>query len=344
MRRFLLVILAVGLLGGYLHYARGWDWTRLYQETAGRLPFLSSASSTLPFGARGTGTHWETGTSLETSRLQGGAAVVGDRLYVVGGLDGYGRTLRSMEVYDFVEDKWTTGPLLPQALHHPAVATDGRLVYVIGGFVGLSRQPVDQAWSYDPAAREWRELPKLGDFRGAAAATYLDGKIYVMGGVTDAGVTASVEAYSPVGDKWTEMPPMAQARQDFAAFVLDGKIFAAGGRDSGADATDTVEAYDPRTNKWQKAAPMYEKRSDFAAAVQGGRAYVFGGEIPDQSVLGRVSFYEPKTNTWRPFSPDLPTARHGLAAVSWRDRIYTLAGGRRPGWSVTALNQVLFLK
>jgi N-acetylneuraminic acid mutarotase len=344
MRRFLIMVLAVGALGAYLYYARGWDWERLYRETLGRIPYLNSQTATAPLGTRGVGVHWEEGAPLDTSRLQGGTAIVDGHVYVVGGLDGFGRTLDSLEIYDLAKDTWTLGPIMPQAMHHPAIATDGKLIYVVGGFLGLSRQTVDMAWAYDPNLREWRELAKPGDFRGGAAATFLDGKLYLLGGVTDAGVTASAEVYDPASDKWDNLPSMSLARQDLAAFALDGKVYAVGGRDSGTDTTDRVEAYDPKTGKWQTVAPLPTKRSDFAAVTWDGQAYVLGGEIPDQAVLGDVDSFDPKTGTWKALTTVLPHPRHGLGAAAWNDRLYTFGGGRRPGWSVTGLNEILFLK
>ena len=344
MRRFLFMVIAVGLLGAYLYYAWGWDGERLYRETLGRIPYLSSQTATLPLGQRGTGVHWEEGAPLETSRLQGGTALVDGHVYVVGGLDGYGRTLNSLEIYDLAKDTWALGPIMPQALHHPAVTTDGKLIYVVGGLIGLSRQTVDQAWVYDPSDREWRELAKPGDFRGGAAAAFLDGKLYVMGGVTDAGVSASGEVYDPVKDSWNDLPDMSLARQDLAAFALDGKVYAVGGRDSGTDVTNKVEAYDPQTGKWQPVASLPTKRSDFAVAIWNGQAYVLGGELPGKSVLGDVDVFDPKAGTWKALTTVLPHARHGLGAAAWNDRLYVIGGGRRPGWSVTGLNEILFLK
>jgi N-acetylneuraminic acid mutarotase len=344
MRRFLSMVIAIGVLGAYLYYARGWDWERLYRETLGRIPYLNSQTATAPLGSRGVGVHWEEGAPLETSRLQGGTALVDGHVYVLGGLDGFGRTLNSLEVYDLAKDTWAIGSLMPQSLHHPAVATDGQMVYVVGGFIGLSRQTIDQAWVYDPGDHEWSELAKPGDFRGGAAAAYLDGKVYVLGGVTDAGVTASAEVYDPASDSWNNLPPMSRARQDLVAFALDGNIYAAGGRDSGTDTTDLVEAYDPKTGKWQTVASLPTKRSDFAVTTWNDQAYVLGGEIPDQAVLGDVDVFDPKAGTWKALTTVLPHPRHGLGAVVWNDRLYAIDGGRRPGWSVTGLNEILFLK
>jgi hypothetical protein len=36
----------------------------------------------------------------------------------------------------------------------------------------------------------------------------------------------------------------------------------------------------------------------------------------------------------------MPTARHGLGAAAWRNFIYTIGGGPKPGGSVSDRNEV----
>jgi hypothetical protein len=55
-----------------------------------------------------------------------------------------------------------------------------------------------------------------------------------------------------------------------------------------------------------------------------------------------VYAYSPAANRWRRL-PDLPTPRHGLAVVGIGSTIHVIAGGPRPGLSVSATNESLDL-
>jgi hypothetical protein len=66
-----------------------------------------------------------------------------------------------------------------------------------------------------------------------------------------------------------------------------------------------------------------------------------GGEAPS-GTLRRVYGFNLRTRTWRRFR-DLPTPRHGLGVVAHGGRLYTLAGGPRPGLFVSGANEYLTL-
>jgi N-acetylneuraminic acid mutarotase len=75
-----------------------------------------------------------------------------------------------------------------------------------------------------------------------------------------------------------------------------------------------------------------------ASAAFNETIYVFGGEEPSDTFNNNEK-YDPETNTWTSAQP-MPTARHGLAAVSIDDKIYIIGGGPQPGGSQTNLNEI----
>jgi N-acetylneuraminic acid mutarotase len=94
---------------------------------------------------------------------------------------------------------------------------------------------------------------------------------------------------------------------------------------------------------------MPTKRSGIAAAASpvDGNIYVFGGENPFKyegpvKTFDIVERYNPKTNTWTIEQP-MPTARNGLAATSYDNKIYVIVGGNKPGLFVGNVNKVLSL-
>lgn len=338
---FLFLIVAVG---AYLHYVQGWDWTRLRRTRVVSVVLREDASATTtPIGTRGTGTHWETAAPMLKTRTDFGAAAIGDTLYVVGGVDGLWGSLDSVEAYDIAGDAWREVATLPMPIHHPAVATDGSKLYVLGGFTGLAARPLDSGYVYDPKADAWRELGRLNDFRGGAAAAFLDDRLYILGGQTSAGADGVLEQYDVERSGWNGLRDMPTPRTRLQAVALDGRMYAIGGS-KGSISTNlaTTEAYDPGLEEWKTVGQMSVPRSGFAAALNGGLIYVFGGESAS-GTIETIETFDPKKGAWSSLIQPMPDPRHGLAAVAWKNRIYVLGGGRRKGLSVTDINSVLIL-
>src|SRR5918999_5426286 len=77
---------------------------------------------------------WSNGTSMPTSRSEITATIIGDNIYVIGGLDKSGNVLDTVEVYNIKNDSWKTVAPLPQPLHHTTASNFDGKIYVIGGF------------------------------------------------------------------------------------------------------------------------------------------------------------------------------------------------------------------
>lgn len=344
MRKFIGFLLVLAGIGAYLYYVQGWDLAKVRRVPGIGAMLQPDASATAtPIGSRGEGTHWETLAPMPQARVDFGAATIGDTIYVVGGVDGYLRTLDSLEAYDIATDAWRELAPLPQPIHHPAVATDGKKLYVLGGLTGLAARPLDSAFAYDPQTGAWQELGHLNDFRGGAAAA-VSQRLYVMAGRTNAGIDDALEYYDFDHGNWNGRMPVPTARTQLQAVAVGGKIYAIGG-DKGSLATDlgTTEAYDPAIDAWKSLPSMAVARSAFAAAESGGRIYAFGGERKG-GVIDTVEVFDPAKGSWSTLGLAMPDPRHGLAAASWKNRIYVLGGGRRSGWSVTDLNTALILE
>ena len=75
-----------------------------------------------------------------------------------------------------------------------------------------------------------------------------------------------------------------------------------------------------------------------AAAALNGKIYVFGGEqwVPEQKVFTNSWEYDIENNLWSAL-PDLPTARHGLAASAFNDAVSVIGGCKVIGGGAATL-------
>ena len=114
-------------------------------------------------------------------RAAAAAAVVGDRIVVTGGVDANGALLNTTEIFD--GNSWKLGAPIPTPRQMLGAASDGKLVYALGGTNGTSDLATVEA--YDPAANTW--TTPAASFPGARSdfgVAIADGRLVVVGGMS----------------------------------------------------------------------------------------------------------------------------------------------------------------
>jgi N-acetylneuraminic acid mutarotase len=280
---------------------------------------------------------WGTGAPLSEPRTEVAAAVLGSRIVVVGGFLANGGNSRRVDAYEPRSDTWTRLADLPVSVDHAAAASwRGRLV-VVGGY-GADREPLRTAFLYD--GRRWRRLPPPPEERAAAAAAATtDGRIWVVGGRTRAGLATRALSLDLRTLRWRSVPG-PRPREHLAAAALGGRVYAIGGRLAGYDTNlATVQAYDPRANRWTRLPDLPDARGGTGAAVIAGRLVSAGGESP-AGTSRTVWALRPGARAWTAL-PDLPTPRHGVGMASFGGRVWVIAGGPQPGLTVSGVVESL---
>ena len=301
-----------------------------------------------------------------------GATAAG-KVYVFAGLAPGWKPKAMVYEYDPASNQWAKKRPMRLASHHVAFATLNNKIYAFGGFTYPDSGPpgwnaVNNAWEYDPATDEWKELAPMPTKRGAASAGVANGKIYVTGGanslpgVNENGihparphnVVATVEEYDPAANSWKTVRPLLLARNHHATVGVGDKIYVIGGRvgaafiSSASNNVDLVEMYDPATDLWTPRTRMPTARSAIGAGVYNNQILVAGGEGQDQRFLAAfkaVEAYDPVLNRWQVL-PSMPHPRHGLAVGAVGNRLYTVSGdGQSAGsgidHSAVAFNEIL---
>lgn len=282
--------------------------------------------------------------AVPEARTEVGAARLGDRIVVVGGLKEDGTATDRVDIYDVESETWTDGPALPRALHHPGVTTfQGRIV-VAGGYVtdGGAWLETDDVWSLgDDLDAGWREEPSLHTARGALGLAATGDRMLAFGGTAAGQVLTSVELLVTGADSWRTFPPLRQPREHLAATGAGGRIYAIGGRVGGLETNlVSVESIDPNAfaPEWRGEPDLTKARGGIAAATVDRRPCVAGGEEP----TGTIDSVECLDGgRWRVVAT-LAEPRHGLGVVAGDDgRLHVLAGGPQPGLFVSTAHEVL---
>ena len=170
----------------------------------------------------------------------------------------------------------------------------------------------------------WKGLAPLPEARAGLAAAALDGRVIVIGGETEVGISAEVDSYDPAADRWVRLPDKPTAVADIQAAVIGGLIYVPGGRVADGSVTDVLEVFDPSTRDWGQAAPVPQAVSGYGLATHEGRLYLMGG-WDGQAVLASGYSYNPDTDVWSALTP-MPTARAFAGAAVAGGVLYVIGG------------------
>ena len=232
------------------------------------------------------GSTWRTIATLPGNGLNAPAsAVVGNRVYVIGGFNGVSNVPSSdMHIYDIASGTWSRGAPLPAPRGgHAAVALDGR-IHVFGG--GNSQSTIADHSMYDPGTNSWTERAQLPFPRGSPAGVVYNQRIFSIGGRSGSSDFGAVDVYDPRTNTWTSdgtIDPVGTA----GAVFYNGTIYLFGGESQARrESVRTVLRYDRATHTWQHDTPMPTGRNYARAIVFGDHVYLIGGNPTESAGHG----------------------------------------------------------
>lgn len=319
--------------------------------------FIALVIQTESFADQG----WEVRTQLPTKRIACATAVVGHKVYLIGGSlfknmrrdkgnpGPYG--ISTVEVYDTQTNTWQRVADMPMPRHAAKAAVVKGIIYVFGGSHGeanalLRKYPVNVE-AYNPRTNTWIQKQDMPVPRVAFGLGVVAGKIYLIGGSMRIGGESlnRVDVYNPATDTWMKGREMPTPRGSLGVGVVGNRIYAIGGRgwprvNFGPFLT-IIEEYDPTNRQWRKRGDMLDTRTGFAPVVVRDSIYLIGGRIwkgvgfaPEY--LASVNVYNPQKDTWSDI-PSMPipfTPIQGAALVNGRIYVFGGTGDVGKGWDL----------
>ncbi len=211
-----------------------------------------------------------------TPVIYAGGAVIGNKIYVLGGIGNNGQPSRQFEVLDLQTRQWAALGDLPTTLTgHSVVASEGKL-YVFGG--RENGEITNHVRVFDPATEAWIELPSMPTARTQAAAAFLGDRIFVIGGYDGQQELSSCESYLVNETKWESCAPMTTARSSFGLAAVGQGLYAVGG--GFKDFVGFNEKYDFGQKSWSNFAMPNTRIGDWrniAVVALPTEFYVVGG-------------------------------------------------------------------
>ena len=266
---------------------------------------------------------WTQKADIPTARWHLSSVVVYDKIYAIGGVNGY----TSMEEYDPVTNQWDIKEPMPTGRSFIGTGVVDGKIYVIGGSI-LFQAALTTVEMYDPADNSWTSKASLPSGREGIGSSVVDGKIYVIGGNNPS--ESTVEMYDPQTNTWTvNLANMPTARWEPECVSVYGKIYAVGGflSSSTGAGSDAVEMYDPQTDEWTIKASLPYPRGGGSVAALNGMIYYFGGSSSHGAHMDDIWIYDPFLDEWNG-SGELPFAWAMMGAAVVDSTIYLMAGSK----------------
>jgi uncharacterized protein (TIGR03437 family) len=223
--------------------------------------------------------------------LNGGeAAFIGGRIFIPGGSSSLGIT-PNHSAYDIASNTWIarTAPPAGATLYSVAVNSDAGVFYLTGGTSG---GPLSTARLYNVSTNAWSPIPSMGTARHSHRSAFINGRLYVAGGVGPGGGLTNCEVFDVATNQWSTFASLNQPRSGATAFltktsggaplwVLVGGTNPATGQFLGA------EAYDIQANRWislDNSFGLGTQRTYLTGARIGDSFFAAGGANPTQPV------------------------------------------------------------
>lgn len=264
---------------------------------------------------------------LGVTEAQG--TVVDGKLYVFGGYVSWIPfcTTTQAHVYDSSRDIWSRLPDFPEPWTHAGVATDGRDIYVAGGYNNSPNCTRDEVattaiWKLNVDTKIWSIVTRLPQARGSGGLVVIGRNLHFFGGTDTGRIDKSEHWMFPLDGSvgWKSLAPLPDGRSHVGYAVLGGKIYAIGGQfsyEANAKTQALVHAYTPGSNRWEKVASLPLPLSHISSTtfVMDGRIIILGGERAYVQDVSDVLAYDPTDNTWTSLTP-LPNKRNaGVGGV-----------------------------
>ncbi|XP_060097880.1 kelch-like protein 6 [Heteronotia binoei] len=179
---------------------------------------------------------------LNVGRWRHKMAVLGGKVYVIGGFDGIQR-INSVETYDSFHNCWAEAAPLMINVSSFGAASYKKKLYVIGGGPN-GKLATDKTQCYDPTTNNWTLKSPMPVEAKCINATSFHDHIYIVGGTMRA-----LYSYSPLTDTWCLVTQLNHERAGCGIAPCNNKLFITGGRDEKNEVIATVLCWDAETQK-----------------------------------------------------------------------------------------------
>jgi hypothetical protein len=239
---------------------------------------------------------WSQMASLPQGRRLMGSAKLGDTIYCLDGLNGFGSNM-TLYKYNINANTWSTGANAPDSMWYvKAVGYQDSLIYLVGGYGanGVTRTSV---FLYNAKTNSWRTATSLPLGRGDGALAMAGDTIVYVGGLNESVAVTAVTYRGVVSQSdrsqitWTtgaSYPPGVRYRWNAQSWGNKG-VIVSGGASTGFTGSQETYVYSPGANTWTAQTNMPSIMLAYASGSvrynSGIWKYVIGGGVTSGPAL-----------------------------------------------------------
>lgn len=270
---------------------------------------------------------WTEKTKMPISRTQAMGFAIGDKGYIVCGLDKEIDGSDELWEWNQATNTWTQKASLPGSPRYSGVA------FAIGnkGYVGMGYEFGFYAdlWEWDQANDTWTPMANFpGVIRGQAMAFTIGNKAYIAGGFTDNYQNLKdLWEWNQTTDTWTQKADMPEALSASGVFTIGSKGYIVTGNTQASQSTQLWE-WDQTNDTWTERAELEVPRAGAGSFSIGNKGYVVTGE---GDVYHNDAWeWDQATDTWTQIADFPTTARARVVSFSIANKGYILGGANGP--------------
>ncbi|MDN5859783.1 MAG: DUF1668 domain-containing protein, partial [Pseudonocardia sp.] len=274
---------------------------------------------------------WQAMAPLPTPRGGIGAVFTDGRIVVAGGEDPT-TVINRVDQYDIAANAWTPLPPMKTPRHGLALAAVGTTVYAFDGAAKPSHDAstaIAESLVLPPRrlapAAAWRAVGDAPIARQFAGSAVVNGRMWVVGGLTANEATAAVYAYDVAINRWTQGPDLPIPLHHVMAVNFKEELWVLGGwtpADGNPSGRTSDRVFALRGGAWVEMPKLLRPRVAAAAAVAGGKIVVFGGQTNGQLTAQTEVF---DGTAWTDAAP-IPTPREHIAGSTDGTFVFAVGG------------------
>lgn len=237
---------------------------------------------------------WETLRDKPTPVTDVKGALIGEKIYVPGGLAEDGSPTDILEIYDPRRDTWEVGASLPKAISAYALADFEGQLYLFGGWDGETEQNV--VFIYNPQDDEWVDGKQMPTKRSFVDSIVVSNRIFIVGGWDGRKGLATNEVYLPSRDNnnenpWSVAASLPESKYGSAIQGIGEIIFLI---TKSKDDNLQIFQYYPQEDEWQISTsdiPLLIQQRSASTTLQ-GFIYLLGGETENNEIIDEAYRYQ----------------------------------------------------
>jgi N-acetylneuraminic acid mutarotase len=283
---------------------------------------------------------WTTAT-LSSARFNPYSAVVGKKMYVLGGQEGDSNLpSNKYDVYNAETNTWISDTL-PYRPFNTCVATANNKILFAGGETLFNSGSIfkNTVRVWDVNSNKWT-LDTLSVGRGLITSINLGNKIFFIGGAEIADFpfgfnniySDAVDIYDAVTNVWTKAK-LSSPRFFPLVSVVGKKIIIIGGIENfnnqgAAIFSNKVDIYDSETNKWTTTTSP-EPRGGSGAITFENNAYFIWGRSSNLNTsfdYQKINIYNPTNNSWKELTTPANVTPRAIQVASINNKIFLIGG------------------